>query len=172
MIQKVPSYFKKRVRRYKLKYLFKGYLRFFYLDHIIFFERQDLSYIPKTLVFFKFPLKQFLFQIYYLPLCFNINLSMGAFIKWNFKRAKFYRRQLRSITPFILLFWQYFDEILREDATIVVTNYNFYIYTILERYFDVVGYLPYQLIFHKSFVNILYKPKRIKKRVFKLLQKI
>lgn len=172
MLHKIYPFFKKRIRRLKLTKLLKFYWNFFYLDNAIYVVKNDEGFLPKTYVFFLFPIKQLIFQIFYIPLFYHKGLTMGSFIKWNFKRAKFYRRQLKSITPFSLLFWQYFKLILEEDIFIIINNFNFYLASVLERYWEVIDFIPFKILIKKAFSLIFYKYRRIKKRVYKSLSNI
>lgn len=159
----------------KLKKIILKKIIFFYLNIITFntnllYKKELDSVFFNCFFFLTFPKKQLHYQLYLMVLDFHKNFSSGVFLKWNFNNLKFFKKNLKNIISIVILFWHYFLEFFQELGCIFIKTYNYYIFNFLNTFYTVFDTVPTALIVKKSYNNIFYKKRRIKKRVFKLLR--
>lgn len=160
---------KKFLKKWKIKHLIRFYFKLLLQNTSLIVVQTTSSFFFNSFFCLTFPKKQLHYQLYLATFDFHKAISSGFLLKWNFNKFKFFKKTPKNITSIVLLFWYYFFEFFQELDVLFIKTYNLFIFNFLNIFYNIFELPSTSLIVKKSYNNIFYKKRRIKKRVYKLL---
>lgn len=160
----------KKIQRKNLHKLINFYILYFKLNWLSYYIRFTLNIISTTLFIISQPKKQLIFTMYHNVMLFQKSLTTGAFLNWGLVRSKFFKKQPKSFTPILLLFWNYYYDLLVDTTFFLLKGFNMYVYLFLLQMEVVLELVPLNFLIKKANINYLLKPRRIKKNYLKIIK--